>query len=193
MTLPPYHGYTPGARHDASPRETRRPWLWGIVGAIIGAGVTALAGVVLVVGVLIFAANEFMGEYTVLDGEVTDATEGPCDRLDAAASSLPRFGGPADGVAALHEVTEAIDDILAAIDATGTTDEASLAWRRDLQDLSERVRDYAAELSAGQTPPPDLGARDGLLERLELGSPPDCAPPAALAGLDPDYVNAWRR
>lgn len=191
MSLPPYRGYTPGMHHGAPPSPPHRPWLWAIVGAIIGAAVTVLVGVALVVGGLVLVANEFMGDYTVLDGEVTTATEGPCDQLNATASSLSRFDGSQAGAAALGDVADDIDGILAAIDETRTTDNGALAWRDDLQDLADRVRDYADDLASGRTHQPDLGGQDGLLERLELGSPEGCEPPVALASLDPYYVSAW--
>ena len=182
MTLPSYQQY------GAPQQRSSRPWLWALVGALIGAAVTAVAGVAILIGIGIWMLG---GDYVVTDAEVTEATQGPCEDLNVAARELSRFSGTTDGAAALIGVGDSLDGLAETIGATGTSDGASLAWQRDLENLSARVAGYADDVAAGDLTPPDLGASTGLIERIDLGAPAGCEIPPALSSLDPDYRGYW--
>ncbi len=177
MTLPPYPQYGP-------PQQRRqRPWLWALVGALVGSVLTAAAGVAIVIGIGIWILR---GSYIVGDPEVIEATAEPCAEVADAAQDLSRFSGASEGARALGQLAEALDGVVGAIDETGASDEGAVAWRRDLSDLAQRVDDYATAVSEGDLSAPDLGAGSGLIERLDVGAPAGCEIPAALSSLDPD-------
>ena len=182
MTLPPYQHY------GVPQQRPSRPWLWALVGALVGAAVTAAAGVAIIIGIGIWMLD---GDYMGTDPDVIDATRHPCEEVADAARDLPRFSGTADGAEALDRVSTSLVDVTDAIEASGTSEDASLAWRRDLSELADRVADYALAVAEGDLTAPDLGASTGLIERIDFGAPSGCEIPAALAALDPDYADYW--
>lgn len=200
MTMPPYGGHASGPYGAPQPQRSR-PWLWGIVGAVIGSVATAMIGFAGLIAIGLWSETEQGREWL----EETESAEEPeyytpelldavipfCLDMHDAARTLSRFSGPEEGRASVLAVSTAVDSVVAAVDRVQDVDELTLYWRDNMIEFRDRLDAYAASLAAGNVEPPDLGGEDGLLEELEYDSPVGCEPPLVVASLDPEFISIF--
>jgi hypothetical protein len=178
------------APHEPARRRSGRGWLLAAVAFVV----VAFLGIATAL-VLIVRSIEMIDATYIDDPEILTVIEHECDKMTKTVNSLTVTGSPHHQAVVIRKQNEAaqrmVDAVLALDPDLLASDEPTLAWTADWEQLIIARSQYADQVELGAQPdlrePTDADG-NSILERMDWATDRECVVPDALLDPYPELV-----